>query len=83
MPAELASPTLAELCEQQNQWHKAASVWAQLLARDPMNETYLERFQAARKQAKSRPALENPVTLELERWLGRLRSRFPVLMKGD
>jgi len=79
MPAELASPTLAELCEQQNQWHKAASIWAQLLARDPMNENYLARFQAARTKAASGPREESPVVTELKRWQMKLRGRFPVL----
>ena len=76
---ELASPTLAELCEQQNQWHKAASIWAQLLVRDPLNEAFLSRFQTARARAKSGPVPENPVVSELKRWQEKLRMRFPVL----
>ena len=82
MPPELASHTLAELCEQQNQWHKAASMWAQLLGREPLNENYLARFQAARAKAKSLPATLHPAAAELLKWQERLRARFPVLRKG-
>lgn len=77
--SELASPTLAEMCEKQGQWHKAASIWAQLLARDPLDETVLARFQKARDRARAEPKPVPAAAAELERWLTRLRGRFPAL----